>query len=333
MRKLAQSTYETWSRASPLERLSIAPPVEGELEQGKWSRVNARASTMIMASLDAAVSSEMVARRLTKSSPGLVFRLLTLYQPGREQEKGLIHHQLQSPASASTAQGAVDALRAWGRWLRRSETIGLTKPDPTILIRSLGMIVSLVLASEYHANFRTSLVRSALKVDTAPSYESVESFYQHLLAEMEARATGTATSAASSPTSPSAPPRVKELRTGTRNGETGMVNLQTLRPYRLPLAMTRRRRQKGRLRHVATSGRPTKGAQGDRNALSSTRGMDLRSVSGVWSVEERDTKLENARPRRQDLRTQRLRVLHQGLLRPLRRPHLQPRPLRQQLEL
>ena len=88
MRELAQSTYETRSRASPLERLSVVPPVEGELEQGKWSRVNARASTMIMASLDATVSSEMVARRLTKSSPGLVFRLLTLYQPGGEQEKG-----------------------------------------------------------------------------------------------------------------------------------------------------------------------------------------------------------------------------------------------------
>ena len=90
VRKLAQGTYEVWSRSSPLERLSVVPPVEGELEQGKWARVNARASTMIMASLDATVSSETVARRLTKSSPGLAFRLLTLYQPGGEQEKGLI---------------------------------------------------------------------------------------------------------------------------------------------------------------------------------------------------------------------------------------------------
>ena len=97
------------------------------------------------------------------------------------------------------------------------------------------MIVSLVLASEYHANFRTSLIRSALRVDTAFWYESVESFYQHLLAEMEALATGTATSAASSPTSPSAPPRVKEMRTGNRTGDR---NRSGESPTSVPTSLT-----------------------------------------------------------------------------------------------
>ena len=267
-----------------------------------------------MASLDAAVSSEMVARRLTKSSPGLVFRLLTLYQPGGEQEKGLILYQLQSPAPASTAQGAVDALRAWGRWLRRSEAIGLTKPDPTILIRSLGMIVSLVLASEYHANFRTSLIRSALKVDTAPSYESVKSFYQHLLAEMEALATGTATSAASSPTSPSAPPRVKELRTGTRNGER---NRNGESPTSMSTSLTPGNNQEKTEKRASTAcryfGKTNKGC---------TRGSKCPFKHGI---EKRERCLECGGKGHQArecptkvTRSQEARFLLQGILRPLR---------------
>ena len=132
--------------------------------EGEW-----RAASMIMAALDVTVSSEMVARWLTQSSPGLVFRLLTLYQPGGEQEKGLVLQNLQAPVPAESASAAVEALRAWGRWLSRSDAINLTKPDPTILVRGLSLIVGNVLSKEYQANFRTSLVRSTLKIDTAPT--------------------------------------------------------------------------------------------------------------------------------------------------------------------
>ena len=45
----------------------------------------------------------MVARRLTQSTPGLVFRLMTLYQPGGEQEKGLVLQYLTDGDSGELA--------------------------------------------------------------------------------------------------------------------------------------------------------------------------------------------------------------------------------------
>ena len=74
--------------------------------------------------------------------------------------------------------------------MRRSKAINLVKPDPTILSEGLTSIVQGVLSTEYQSKFRTSLVRNSLGVDVAPTYDSVDSYHKHLLAEMEALASG-----------------------------------------------------------------------------------------------------------------------------------------------
>ena len=213
MKEHATTTYDAW-----VKRLVIKPPTESELEKGKWSRVDARAASMIMAALDVTVSSEMVARRLTQSSPGLVFRLLTLYQPGGEQEKGLVLQNLQAPAPADSASAAVEALRAWGSERHHQPH----QAGSHHLVRGLSLIVGNVLSKKYQANFRTRLVRSTLKIDTAPTYDTVENFHRHLLAEMEGLATGTATSE-------TRPPSVKEMRT-TRGGDASTPTSPTTSP-------------------------------------------------------------------------------------------------------
>ena len=218
---MASDTYVIWAKAAPLQRLGILPPIGSDLEKGRWARVNARAASMLMAALDQSVSVEMVARRLTQSCPGLVFRLLTLYQPGGEQEKALVLQHLQAPSAATTPATAVDSLRAWGRWMRRSESINLTKPDPMILSRGLSSIVSRVLSTDYQASFRTALVRNTLGVDVSPTYEAVEGYHKHLLAEMEAMASGSTTqsTSASPVVAPTTATRMKELRTQVRGAE------------------------------------------------------------------------------------------------------------------
>ena len=60
----------------------------------------------------------------------------------------------------------------------------------------------LVLERDQEVSFRTSLVRSNLLVDTRPTYDTVEQYYHHLLAECEAMAvTGSASTAATTTTS------------------------------------------------------------------------------------------------------------------------------------
>ena len=133
VRALANEAYARWTSASPVEKLSIYPPREEALESGKWSRVNSRAASMILMALPDAVKQEMVQRRSTGSVSSLLFRLLTLYQPGGQQEKVTLLQSLQQPKSEQNAVDAVKSLRAWARWLRRCKELEVAAPDPTLL--------------------------------------------------------------------------------------------------------------------------------------------------------------------------------------------------------
>ena len=183
----AYRAYGLWSLASPLDRLAIYPEVK-DLEEGKFSRLNSMAAAMILTALHETVRQEVVARRLTGSTVRLVFRLLTLYQPGGEEEKFKILQNLQSPAPEQEASKAVLALRAWSRWLRRCKELNVQTPDPSLLARGLTNLVKSVMEKNADSAFRTSLVTSTLQIDSNPSYDKVDSYFKHLMAECEAMA-------------------------------------------------------------------------------------------------------------------------------------------------
>ena len=188
----ANRAYGIWTQAAPLDKLSIAPDPTN-LENGKFSRLNSRAAAMIIASLHDSVKQEVVARRLTGSTVRLIFRILTLYQPGGEDEKYKILQNLQSPTPEAEPGRAVTALRAWSRWLKRCTELHVQAPDPSLLARGLTQLVKAVIEKSSDASFRTSLIKSTLQIDTNPSYDKVDSYYKHLMAECEALALTTPT--------------------------------------------------------------------------------------------------------------------------------------------
>ncbi|CAE7219459.1 unnamed protein product [Symbiodinium sp. KB8] len=67
VRALASEAYSRWTSASPVEKLSILPPREDALENGKWSRVNSRAASMVLMAVPSAVKQELVQHRSTGS--------------------------------------------------------------------------------------------------------------------------------------------------------------------------------------------------------------------------------------------------------------------------
>ena len=112
----------------------------------------------------------------------------------------------------------MQALRTWNRWLRRCRELGLQAPDPSLLTRGLNGLVRQVLEKHPEVSFRTSLLRSTLKVDTNPSYESVEGYYRHFMGECEALAVG-ATTTSSTTTAVSKPePLLKPVRGDPKQG-------------------------------------------------------------------------------------------------------------------
>ena len=215
--KEAHRAYGVWTLASPVERLTVAPEI-GELEAGQWARVNSRAASMIVMALSDQVKQEVVARRHANSTTRLLYRLLQLYQPGGESEKVKILNNLQSPPAESDPQRAVQALRTWNRWLRRCRELGLQAPGPSLLTRGLNDLVRQVLEKYPEVSFRTSLLRSTLKVDTNPSYESVEGYYRHLMGECEALAVGAATTLSPTTAVSKPEPRLKPVRGDPKQG-------------------------------------------------------------------------------------------------------------------
>ena len=88
-----------------------------------------------------------------------------------------------------------------------------------LLLRALSGIMQGVLEGNSEAAFRTSLVRTTLKLDTKPTHESVVACHKHLLAEAEALASGSKRSSSSAGTSdasrsipPEKAPRIKGMQ-------------------------------------------------------------------------------------------------------------------------
>ena len=162
-----EATYTRFATSGPIERLGITPNITDEL-------------------IEDDLRVEMVNRRMCDSAVGILYRLMTLYAPGGESEKTLTLKKLQNPTRCTDPQLAAEELRAWERWKKRAETLGLLTPDPTILVKGLASIISGVLEKAVNREiaFRTSLVRSVLQVDSKPTLDTVMPFHGHLLGEM-----------------------------------------------------------------------------------------------------------------------------------------------------
>ncbi|CAE7230836.1 RE1 [Symbiodinium sp. CCMP2592] len=55
VRASSKEAYDLWVVSGPIERLGVVPASGGELEEGKWPRVNSRAASMILTALDESI--------------------------------------------------------------------------------------------------------------------------------------------------------------------------------------------------------------------------------------------------------------------------------------
>ena len=237
----AEATYTRFATSGPIERLGITPNITDELITGKWSRVNSRATTMLLAAIEDDLRVEMVNRRMCDSAVGILYRLMTLYAPGGESEKSLTLKKLQTPTRCTDPQLAADELRAWERWKKRAETLGLLTPDPTILVKGLASITSGILEKAVNREiaFRTSLVRSVLQVDSKPTMDTVMQFHGHLLGEMEQLAsTAPRKGVANQTSNPNAnnnqEPQVKGLQANQPNDAASKAEAEKARKASIP---------------------------------------------------------------------------------------------------
>eukprot|EP00439_Symbiodinium_sp_Y106_P022018 s3672_g2.t1 len=183
-----ESTYSKWLAATPLERLSIVPVGSDDLVGGRWTRLNARVSSMLLTAMGEGLRSDMVAQRLTQDAVRMVFRLHTTFQPGGSAERQDVLRRLQAPqeyVSTESLEDALKSVRAWPRWLARCKAVNMNPPDASVLARGLMAMTSKHINASPDAAFRTSMLRTSLRLDAQPSLEQVAAYQRHLQAELE----------------------------------------------------------------------------------------------------------------------------------------------------
>ncbi len=182
--KEAQAWYEAHLRLQPLDRVSHEAHASPALSLPKWTRLERRASSMLLMSMSSNLREEMVSTKRV-SVLRIICHLMLLYQPGGLAEKELILRQLETPQECSSLSEAVQGLRRWSRWRRRASDLGVQEPDPFLLLKGLNRLTRKPLEQHRDLSFRISLARSTLQVDSTPTSRSVTSFALHLIAEFE----------------------------------------------------------------------------------------------------------------------------------------------------
>ena len=221
---VVRAAYTRWLSATHLERLAIHPEGMDDLCGDPWSRMNARACTMLLGAMPQELKGDMVAQQLTQKAPAMLFRLFVWYQPGGSAERQEVLKRLQSPQdylTGDTPEMVLAEVRSWPRWLSRCKMMGMTPPDPLVMSRGLQALTAKSINSSTDASFRTSMLRSTYRLDGQPTLEQVQGYQKHLQAELEGivgaqRASGTSASGtalrAIETTSPTTSPKAPKPR-------------------------------------------------------------------------------------------------------------------------
>eukprot|EP00435_Cladocopium_sp_Y103_P030730 s947_g7.t1 len=180
----AAQWYQTHMSLSPLERINHQANPPAVVQQEKWQRLERRMSAMLLQAIPESIRDELVASRRLGVF-GVLTHLYTVYSPGGVFEKQTLLKNLEEPQEVSSLAEAPAAIRRWLRWRRRTEEVGAVPPDPALLLKGINRLTRRVVEPNKELQFRISLVRSSLGVDSTPTAVNVGQLATHLLAELE----------------------------------------------------------------------------------------------------------------------------------------------------
>ena len=178
----AEALHETWLKLKPLERLRLK--VDRPLHPS-YERVEHRGVTILLGVLPDQVRRDVIASRKV-SCLGILFRLYTIFQPGGSAERTAL---LKSITELKVGNGVADVLsgiRQWRRWIQRAQELGLTTPDPLVLVQVLNRVTeALGRHGGAQVSFRMATARQELAVDQCPTMESIMEYAEYVQAEAE----------------------------------------------------------------------------------------------------------------------------------------------------
>lgn len=180
----ARKWYSSHQTMKPLEKFQHQVVVPKQLQERKWSRLERRASTLLLQSLPESQREDVIANK-DLGVLAIITKLMVNYQPGGIHETAAVLAALESPPEATGAGEVISGLRKWLRWKRRAEDMGVMIPDPSVLLRGLDKLVGRVVNANPTLLFRLNLTRTTLMIDTIPTKTSLEQWAECLMAEFD----------------------------------------------------------------------------------------------------------------------------------------------------
>ena len=183
--RVAGALYRMWLGSEPMERLRLTPVSPPSFQVAPWLRIEQRGSVALLKAIPESLRTELVAQREV-SSIGIMFKILRVYQPGGLGERTTLLKQLVDQKVPANLSEWMVALRAWRRWLTRVQELAIQPPDPVLLLATLDRFAAGLAKHSQQVAFRLQVTRAALRVDIAPTEQSIQQFSESLLAEGEA---------------------------------------------------------------------------------------------------------------------------------------------------
>ncbi|CAE7208082.1 RE1, partial [Symbiodinium necroappetens] len=181
---LAMTAYHKFQAETPLKRLTIQAGEDARIDNEKWSRLEKRVMTLLLAAMSPSIKADITMLRIHRVKDCL-FKLYTIFAPGGASERASLIKQLEHIPSHASVVETIAALRRWKKLMGRAAEMGVSLPDGSVLLMALEGATKQITEGNKDISFKLNMAKSELGLPHKPTLSSVLVYSDHIAAELQ----------------------------------------------------------------------------------------------------------------------------------------------------
>ena len=181
---LAMTAYHRFQAETPLKRLTIQAGEDSKVDDEKWSRLEKRVMTLLLAAMSSSIKAEITMLRIHRVKDCL-FKLYTIFAPGGASERASLIKQLEHIPPHTSVVETIAALRRWKKLMGRAAEMGVSLPDGSVLLMALEGATKQITEGNKDISFKLNMAKNELGLPHKPTLSSVLVYADHIAAELQ----------------------------------------------------------------------------------------------------------------------------------------------------
>ena len=181
---LAMTAYHKFQAETPLKRLTIQAGEDSKVDDEKWSRLEKRVMTLLLAAMSSSIKAEITMLRIHRVKDCL-FKLYTIFAPGGASERASLIKQLEHIPPHTSVVETIAALRRWKKLMGRAAEMGVSLPDGSVLLMALEGATKQITEGNKDISFKLNMAKNELGLPHKPTLSSVLVYADHIAAELQ----------------------------------------------------------------------------------------------------------------------------------------------------